>query len=280
MGDLALDTRPTGGDGRYTINLSRDWQIMGPNGGYLAAIALQSAGLEAKIRRPASISCHFLAVARFEPVDIEVRALQQGRRAEAFHVAMTQGGRAIVQAIVRTAAEGPGLEHLSVQMPVVPPPSALKSFVDNFPDAPEGPRFWTNFDSRIIYPERVFATEPTVPELMEWHSFAPRATFDDPFDDACRYVVLLDTFAWPAAGNLQGEPREFQGVNVDVTAWFHDPVPDEKWLLCDYRSEVGKAGLVWSGGRVWSPDGRLAATGGAHLMCLPASIRDEYPALG
>src|SRR5688500_18162516 len=96
--DLAFDTRPTGSNGRYTTTLSRDWQIMGPNGGYLAAIALQAAGLEARIRRPASISCHSLAVARFEPVEIEVRILQQGRRAEAFHVAMTQGGRAIVQA--------------------------------------------------------------------------------------------------------------------------------------------------------------------------------------
>lgn len=274
MGDLAHDTRPTGAGGRYTITLSPDWEIMGPNGGYLAAIALQAAGLEAKIRRPASITCHFLAVARFEPVEIEVRALQQGRRAESFHVTMTQDGRAILQAMIRTASEGPGLEHSDEKMPDVPPPSQLKSFREHFPNEPDDMRWWENIDGRLIYPERIFNTEPIAPWLREWYRFQPRATFSDPFEDGCRFVVLLDTFAWMAASKIQVEPRQYSGVNLDVSVWFHQPAPEADWLLCDYRSEIGNGGLVWSTGRIWSEDGRLLATGSAQLLAIPARPRD------
>ena len=47
--------------GRYHARLSKDWEIWGPNGGYLAAIALRAAGVLAQIRQPASFYCHFLS---------------------------------------------------------------------------------------------------------------------------------------------------------------------------------------------------------------------------
>ena len=45
MGDLAADTavEPLG-DGRYRASVSRDWEIWGPMGGYIASIALRAAG--------------------------------------------------------------------------------------------------------------------------------------------------------------------------------------------------------------------------------------------
>jgi len=272
MGDLERDTRMTGGDGRYTMTLSRDWEIWGPNGGYLAAVALRAAGMEAAIRRPASIACHFLAVARFEPVEIEVRAVQRGRRAESLHVAMTQEGRAILQAIVRTAAESEGYEHNFARMPEVPPPAALKSFLEHWPDPP-GPKlpFWDNVDSRIVYPERIFNEAAVLPaHLHEWYRLQPTATFDDPFVDAARQLVLMDTFAWPASSLPYARPtRRYQGVNMDVVAWFHEPARGAEWLLCDYEALAGRDGLLVANGRVWSEDGRLLASGGAQLLCVP-----------
>jgi hypothetical protein len=50
MGDFERDTRVEGGGGRYRATLSEDWRIWGPNGGYLAAIALRAVGREAAIR--------------------------------------------------------------------------------------------------------------------------------------------------------------------------------------------------------------------------------------
>ena len=98
MGDFEADTRVEGEPGgRYRAVLSRDWEIWGPNGGYVATIALRAAGREARIQRPASFAAHFLGVARFEPVDVEVRALHQGRRSESFHVSVRQAGRPILE---------------------------------------------------------------------------------------------------------------------------------------------------------------------------------------
>ena len=63
MGDLAADTAIEGSDGRYRAHLSRDWEIWGPNGGYLAVIAIRAAGAQTSLRRPATFSCHYLGVA-------------------------------------------------------------------------------------------------------------------------------------------------------------------------------------------------------------------------
>lgn len=279
MGDLEHDTRLAGENGRYVISLSEDWRIMGPNGGYLAAVALRAAGMEAAIRRPASISCHFISVPKFEPVDVEVKAFQKGRRAESFHVAMSQQGKPVLQAIARTAAEGPGVEHDFTRMPEAPPPSALKSFLDHWEGPLEEMPFWQNIDSRIIYPERINQLDtPFEPNLLEWYRFHPTQTFDDPFVDACRMVILMDTFTWPAGANPHPRnTREHIGVNLDVVAWFQDSARDAPWLLCEYESPIARAGLVSGNGRVWSEDGRLLATGGAQVLCIPDPRLNQPP---
>ena len=80
MGDLAADTAIEGSDGRYHAHLSRDWEIWGPNGGYLAVITC-AAGAQTSLRRPATFSCHYLGVADFDAVDLDVRTIRGSRRA-------------------------------------------------------------------------------------------------------------------------------------------------------------------------------------------------------
>ena len=44
MGDLGIDMAISEvGPGRFTATLSADWEIWGPNGGYLAAAAMRAA---------------------------------------------------------------------------------------------------------------------------------------------------------------------------------------------------------------------------------------------
>jgi len=200
-----------------------------------------------------------------------VRVARRGRSSESLHAVRTQDGRAILQAMVRTAAEKPGIEHDFGRMPEVPPPSALRSFLDHVPDPPDTVPFWDNIDSRIIHTERLMKMDDSFPaELHEWYRFVPAATFDDPFADAARYTILLDTFAWPVAANPHPRAtREYAAVNMDVGAWFHRPAPEIEWLLCDYDSPIAHAGLVGSHGRLWSEDGRLIASGGAQCLSIP-----------
>lgn len=84
MGDLGVDTTISAVDeGRYTATPSRDWEIWGPMGGYIASFALRAAGVASPHERPAAFSCHYLGVARFEPIDIRVEARKEGRAAAA-----------------------------------------------------------------------------------------------------------------------------------------------------------------------------------------------------
>ena len=75
MGDIGMQTacEPLG-EGRYRAQVSDDWEIWGPCGGYVAAIALRAAGEESPFGRPASFFCHYLAVADFAPVELAVTA--------------------------------------------------------------------------------------------------------------------------------------------------------------------------------------------------------------
>lgn len=278
MGDLAHDTELTPidpGAGRYRAMLSEDWHIWGPNGGYIAVIALRAAGLAARVPRPAAFAGHFLSVARFGPVDVEVRVLKAGRRAESLAVSISQEERPIFTGLVRTAAEGPGLEHDVAAIPHVPAPGELRNIEDLVP-AGSGPPFpfWNNFKVRPIHPERVLeeriAREPV---FREWYRFEPRACFDDPWLDAGRALLMIDTASWIAA--CQPHPNAgYTAPNLDVTAWFHRSAPDSEWLLMDHSSPVAADGLMGTHGRIWSESGRLLATGGAQLLCVPHSTAE------
>ena len=271
MGDFEVDTRVEGDNGRYHATISREWEIWGPNGGYIAAVALRAAEREAAIKRPASFAGHFIGVARFEPVDLEVTPLQRGRRAESLHVVMRQDDKAIMQAIVRTAVEGPGLEHDVTRMPEVRDPDLLKNWSEIFPDDEAPFVFWQNIEGRPTRPELISKErQPAEPTVREWFRFRPRATFGDPFVDAGRMLLLIDTLSWPAASSPHQPDPAFQGPNLDVTAWFHRGDPEGEWLLADHDSPVAEGGLMGTTSRIWSREGRLLATGGAQLLCVPA----------
>lgn len=273
MGDFAVDTRVAGDSGRYRAQISEDWKIWGPNGGYLAAIALRAVGREAAIPRPTSFAGHFVSVARFDEVELEVTPIRVGRRAESFRVSMTQGGKPVLEALVRTASEGPGLEHDITKMPQVPGPEGLKSAQQiaeerGFPKRGGFP-FWQNLESRILDPDQFGKNVATPPLHREWYRFRPRPTFNDPWTDAARALVLIDTLSWPAAAKPHKPDPPFTAPNLDVTAWFHTSASDEEWLLADSWSPVASRGLMGTLANVWSASGKLVATGGAQLFCVP-----------
>lgn len=128
MGDLKADTSIDGSNGHYRATLSPDWQIWGPNGGYLTAVALRAAGIHSGLPRPASVLCHFLGVAAFAEVELEVETLRMSRRAESMRVSMRQDDRRILEALVWAVDDGmDGLDHDIAAPPQVPGPEELAS---------------------------------------------------------------------------------------------------------------------------------------------------------
>jgi acyl-CoA thioesterase II len=254
------------GDGeRYSVRLSEAWEIWGPSGGYLAALALRAAGRCAEIPRPASFYCHFLRSPEFDEVELAVELLKRGRRSESLSVTMAQGGSPVLFALVRTAAEAPGYEHQIPSAPQVTPPEASKPY-ERTRDGKPIFKFWDNVSCRR--PDRGPADDEDSPSIREWVRFEPTPCFEDPFVDAARPLILLDTFGWPAVY------QRYRGVdyvapNLDTSVWFHRLARTSEWLLVDHECPAAGDGLLGVSGRVWDEDGCLLASGGAQLCCIP-----------
>jgi acyl-CoA thioesterase II len=275
MGDLGIDTAVAGRDGHYTAQMSRDWEIWGPNGGYVASIALRAAGAHSRFDRPASLVGHFLGVAGFDsPVDLEVTTLREAKRAESIRVSMTQRGNPIFDAMVWAVGDVSGLEHEVLQMPVYPDPETLPTVREKLEAAGVVPtmtfKFWGNFDERpVTWVDDWENREPTLPVAEGWYRYVPRDTFaDDAWLDACRSVILLDTMGWPAVCRLHTR-SDYIAPSIDLSIGFHRQAPAEPWLFVQATAPSGNAGVIGCESRVWSRGGSLLAVGASQLLCRP-----------
>ena len=272
MGDLAADTAVTRtGDGRYTATLSSDWEIWGPMGGYIASVALRAAGAESPFARPASFFCQYLGVAAFDSVDIAVTTLREARTALAQRVEVTQGDRRMLEATVWSIGDVDGLEHDRTEAPDVAPPDGLPTIVELLTEEElaQGPGFpfWNNVETKPLAFSRGPRTEAQDPVFRDWERFVPTSTFDDPWVDACRSVVLIDVQSWPAASRAHAWGHGFYAPSLDLYVSFNDPQPQSEWLLVDGHGPVARDGLMAWTGRLWSEGGRLVASGGGQLLC-------------
>lgn len=274
MGDFALDTtiEPLG-HGRYRATLNPDWQIWGPMGGYVAAIAMRAAGAEATLPRPASFFCHYLSATRFEPIDLRVTPIRRGGSAESLRVVVSQGDRDVMDATVWVVREGDGLTHEVTTCPDVPGFDELTSLAEWFADERNerpGSPFWSNFDARPVEPwSNEAPAGPDDPVWRQWQRFDPASTFEDVWIDAARYVLLCDLPSWPCVHAHHGwkwdaGPPGFIAPTLDLYVAFHRLVPDEPWLLVDGYAPVAADGLLGCSCRLWSSTGQLVASGGGQ----------------
>lgn len=271
MGDFDVDTQvESRGNGFYGARLSENWKIWGPNGGYLAAIALRAAGAEAAIARPVAVYCHYLRVARFDGVELEVTTLARGRRSESLRVTMRQDDKTVLEAMVRTASAGAGLEHAATTAPAVPAPEDCPRPEDLVGETRPSHAFWRNFDVGVVQPER-FANarrDPGPPLVRDWYRVHCAAGFEDPFLDAGRTALLLDTIGWPAAAQAHPDPAYF-APSLDVAVWFHGRGPASDWVLAEAHSPLAKDGTITANGRLFDRRGQLLGSSGTQLMCTP-----------
>ncbi|HEX7058662.1 MAG TPA: thioesterase family protein [Solirubrobacterales bacterium] len=265
--DRATDLEGDGG--AYSIRLDEAWEIWGPSGGYLASLALRAAGKCAEIPRPASFYCHFLGSPDFDEVELAVDVVKRGRRSESLAVTMSQGGRAVLFAVVLTAAEAPGYRHQTLSAPEVAPPEASRPF-ERTRDGKPIFNFWNNMSCRR--PDGEEADDADRPVIREWVRFEPTPCFEDPFVDAARPLILLDTFGWPAVYEKY-RGADYVAPNLDTSVWFHRSTAESEWLLVDHECPVAEDGLLGVSGRIWNTEGRLLASGSAQLCCIPKERR-------
>ena len=270
MGDLAIDTAVRArGEGLFEATLSADWEIWGPMGGYVAACALRAAGASTPELRPAAFSCHYLSVAQFGAVDIRVSTRKRGRTACAQRVEISQGDRAILDAMVWSVGEVEGLEHDETVPPDVPDPDQLPSIDALLPEDAQPPfPFWNNLDAKPLEFEVVWPPDgPRPARWKEWLRFLPTASFDDPWIDATRSVILVDLPSWPSAHRPHAWKQPgFMAPTLDLNVAFHAPTTGHEWLLCDGAAPLSTGGLFGWTARIWSPGGGLHASGGGQCL--------------
>lgn len=257
---------------RLTATLDKDWNIWGPNGGYVASVALRAAGaLAPEGHRPASISVQYLSVAEFEAVDCQVKPVKKGRNAWLLNVALIQKDRTFLQAQVWTTNKVDGPQVLEAAMPSVPGPDALKT-MDELRGADPTSRkgFWINLDTKPVVFRPYGEANPAGAKSNDWYRFERyENAAEDFFLDAARSLVLIDTLIWPVHARAYEGQRPYIAPSLDVMVWFHQPALEADWLLMETATDVAVGGLIHGRSRIWTADGKLIATGGSNLLHVP-----------
>lgn len=271
MSNLGIDTAVTAAaDGHFTAQLSQDWEIWGPNGGYIASVALRAAAAHAELPRPASFSCQYLAVGNFDDtVDAFVETTRRTKRAEAVIVRLEQAGRTLLTAQAWFIdANHEGLEHDFSQMPNVPRWSDCPT-VDDQLDRMGVPleervgrfKFWHNFEERpTVWFDNWEDRPPGEPVFSNWVRYLPAPDTKDVAVDAARMLVLADTVSWPANMRAYSGQVPWMGPSLDLNVQFHRFEPEAEWLLMYGRADVSTEGLFAFRGEVWSENNNLLAS--------------------
>jgi len=273
MGDLAIETAVARGEGPgvYRATLSRDWEIWGPMGGYVASIALRAAAAGSPFARPASFFCQYHGVAAFDVVDLQVTTLRSAKTAIAQRVEMRQGDRPILEATIWSVGDVDGLAHDVTTPPDVTSPDDTP-FIDErlSPEELErgGPGFpfWNNLEVKPLDWVDDWESRDRTPRWREWVRFVPTATFDDPWIDACRSLIVIDVQSWPSASRAHDD-HNFIAPSLDLYVAFHSPKPASEWMLADGFAPIARDGLMAWNGRTWADDGTLIASGAGQMLC-------------
>jgi len=272
MGNFEQATAVTGDSGRFHARLDGDWCVWSPAGGYLLALVLRAAGRSSQLSEPLSMSCHFLAMPQLDTVELLVTPLRKAKVAEVLRVSMIQNEKPVVEATVWCgAAIEAGYAHSDARPPEV-------AGHDTWPEQ-EPPRagvgfqtLWQNVEHRPCGPFHWQRKEPAAPRELDWIRLRDFPDDPDPFLDAGRLALVLDSFTWPAAAHAYvGDPR-FIAPTISFAIDFQRR-PTTGWLLSDAYAPCANAGRIASHNRVWSADGQLLALGNGTLLCRPRPQR-------
>jgi len=149
------DTRVTRhADGHFEADIDTGWWVIrGPNGGYIAAIALRAAceAVQDEARTPRSLTVHYLSPPVEGPASVETRIERTGRSLSTVMARMSQGDhlRAIAIAALSTPRESHSFYH--AEMPDVPPADSLEPSPPSIPIHDRYEYRFANDDNRSLF---------------------------------------------------------------------------------------------------------------------------------
>jgi len=264
MTHFDIDTKCmlTDNPNQLSATLSERWNIWGPNGGYLSAIALRAIEAFADGLVPISLHTQYLRVAKFSEVGLNIRELRKGRSVANYEVVMVQGGKDIIRTNIILGKEHAGLNHDCVNTP---------SEIDTLDSLPTFERsgdmspFWDNFNLKAVnWGDKTSGEEAT---SKTWFEFKGIADYQNLFLDYARSVVLIDTMLWPAAHSMYDKDIDFVAPSLDLYIKFHRSSPHSEWLFCNAISPLADRGLLTGNAEIFDKNGMLLASGGSQMYC-------------
>ena len=247
----------TGGSA-WDVNIDRAWWIVvGPNGGYVAALVLRAmqAALGDTEREARSLTLHYVSPAAAGPARVEVALERSGRSMSAVSARLVQGERLIALALGSFGRGRAGLEFSDHAMPEVPPPEQIATTTIT---AGHTVPIRQHFELRRVYGSDVPGTSDRA-RVGGWMRFKEPRVPDAP-------ALALFSDAWPPAisqrralgpGGLRGVPT------LDLTVHFRAPVPasalPDDWYLCVFQTQTARNGFLEEDGEIWTREGVLLA---------------------
>lgn len=244
----------TGEPGRARFELVED--LARPDGALYGGtgIGVSIAAMEAATRRSVLwVTTQFVAQVRVGSViDLSTDVLASGRAVSQVRVTATHQGTLLFVSVGSTAEPRPGgMEGQFLTMPEVSPPETAVPMTMG-PPGPEAPsHFRGNVEYRVA---EVLWPEEGGPDMALW----ARMTRERPATAAT--IAFLADMVPPAVARAAGVMGG--GPSLDNSLRFA-PVPAGlTWVLLDLRGQMVHGGHGHGSVAVWSPDGRLLATGG------------------
>jgi acyl-CoA thioesterase len=266
--DRETAVEPRGG-GHFEATLDRSWWVMrGPNGGYLAAIALRAlaAAVDDPERAPRSLTVHYASPPADGTLQIATWIEREGRSLTSCSARLEQDGRLVGLALAAFSRARPGPDICDLTMPDVPPATQVAAR----PLPPDAPPIAQRWDSRwVLGAPRMYGAEPTDEAVTGTWIRLPEGRVVD-----AGVAAAITDAAIPAIFGRVEEPLVVP--TVDLTIHFRSalPVPGaepDDFVLAVFRTGVVAEGFLEEDGEVWTADGTLIAQSRqlAAVMPLP-----------
>lgn len=266
MANLLRDTEPTRiAQGRYRLDLSREWNFRDPSGGVLTTVALRAAQAELgdPELRARSATTLFSSAVHEGPLVMQVDVLRKGGAAAQVRVNVRNEGQDepgldLLATLGRDLASGP--TFVDADPPNVPRPEDAPLLVGPTPVAERFlPRFFENLDVRLALGHFPWKNDwkPGRARICRWMRYRePQCDPRGLMDPSCLPPVM-DTMPPSAIQKLGPGFRPFIAPSLDLTVHFFEP-PRSEWLLVDTQTLSAGAGYGSANVRVWDQRGRLA----------------------
>lgn len=226
------------------------WVKVGPNGGYLTAIALRgaSACVPEPARVPRSIHARFLSPPRAGSFDLRLEVVRRGRAMTVVRARLEQASKTCVEASACFSEPFSSIEFQDAVMPALGPLEAGETM------------------PKLIALNHRYDMVRAIGDAFRT---SPRALtggyirFSEPREiDVLALAALWD--AWPPAVFARAIDRRFGGAvpTVEVSCFFRAPertVPAGEHVIIKVESKTASGGFVEEDAELWSADGTLLA---------------------